>query len=98
MSARNFTDDDDIVEMVPLVVLGGRLVDLFEQMVGQLDIFAEEVQEVRNPDQRVHPLRELERLVLDQLVIALDHHLLLRGHHRQHEELYSILYKGIVQD
>ena len=46
MNTRNLTDDDDIVEMVLGMVLRGLLMDLFEQMVSQLDILAEEVKEV----------------------------------------------------
>ena len=46
VNTRNLTDDDDIVEMVLGMVLRGLLMDLFEQMVSQLDILAEEVKEV----------------------------------------------------
>ena len=60
VNTRYFTNDDDIVEMVLGMVLRGLLMDLFEQMVSQLDILAEEVKEVGYSDKGVHPVWELE--------------------------------------
>lgn len=78
--------------------------DVFNHVLRESDFFSEKVQEVTHFNEWFEPVRQRKAwchsifLCWEQILVRLDGERSLSRHHEHHQELYSVLNEGVVQN